>query len=101
MTAKEPDEYFLRVSETLAVLGIPPELIEQRGLALCREPHELVVAAIDEDGREHRLISAAEEAWRKMSAAAKAEGEPMQIVSAFRSVERQAEIVRRKLAEGL
>ena len=95
------DAYAARVRAILEALGIPLSIIERRTFELCCEPAELVIAQTDADGREHHLVPAAEQAWRKMSAAAKAEGASMQIVSAFRSVERQTEIVLRKLEEGL
>lgn len=55
---------------------------------------------VGEDGKEHFLVPAAAQAWRLLKAAAIAENIQLFIVSAFRSVERQAEIVRRKLAAG-
>jgi len=39
--------------------------------------------------------------WRAMKAAAQSDGVALRIVSAFRSIERQAEIVRAKLERGL
>jgi D-alanyl-D-alanine carboxypeptidase len=101
MMTADHDDYAIRVGATLKALGIPLALVEQRALEICCEPRELVIAQVDDDGREHRLTPAAEKAWREMSAAAKSAGEPMHIVSAFRSVERQMEIVRTKLAAGL
>lgn len=61
----------------------------------------LVVAETGDDGREHRLIPAAAAAWGELSGAARREGVTIRIVSAFRSIERQAEIIRHKLARGL
>src|SRR5207245_9932416 len=54
-----------------------------------------------DDGREHMLAPAAAAKWREMSASALSDGVVIKIVSAFRSVDRQAEIIRAKLAEGL
>ncbi|HTM59650.1 MAG TPA: M15 family metallopeptidase [Burkholderiales bacterium] len=89
-----------RVRAILAELGISIDLIETRGLPLCAEPDALEVAEIDDDGREYRLIPAAADAWRKMKAAAAAEGVVLKLISAFRSVDRQVEILKEKLAEG-
>ena len=84
----------------LAELGISPDLIEMRGLPLCAEPEALEVAEVDDDGREYRLTPAAAAAWRKMKAAAAAEGVVLKLISAFRSIDRQVEILREKLAKG-
>ncbi|MDP2371970.1 MAG: D-alanyl-D-alanine carboxypeptidase family protein, partial [Rhodoferax sp.] len=81
-------------------LGITSALIARRGLVVCEEACELERVALAPDGREHFLIPAAAQAWRLLHAAAQADGIDLFIVSAFRSVERQAEIVRRKLASG-
>lgn len=101
MAAQLLDEYTLRVAATLKDLAIPTALITQRALEICCEPQELVIAETGADGREHLLIPVAEKAWRRLSSTAKADGVALHIVSAFRSIDRQAEIVRRKLELGL
>jgi D-alanyl-D-alanine carboxypeptidase len=85
----------------LASLQISVDIIEARSLEFHPEPAQLTVAETGRDGREHLLVPQAAGAWRAMSAAALADDVPITIVSAFRSVERQAEIVRAKLARGL
>src|SRR2546426_3750688 len=90
-----------RIRSVLTSLEISTDLIAARSLVLHPEAQELVVAATGEDGREHMLAPAAAAKWREMSAAALSEGVIIKIVSAFRSVDRQAEIIRAKLAEGL
>jgi D-alanyl-D-alanine carboxypeptidase len=60
----------------------------------------LQVAEVGTDGREHRLIAPAATAWTNMKRQALADGEVLFIVSAFRGVERQIEIIRRKLDSG-
>ena len=94
-------EYANRVKSALDSLGISPQLIAGRSLALCEEASDLVAADIDGNGTEHRLVPAAAIAWRSMKAAASSDGVTLQIVSAFRSVDHQAEIIRRKLRAGL
>ena len=89
-----------QLKEILAELGISPDLIETRGLPLCAEPEALEVAEVGDDGREYRLTPAAAAAWRKMKAAAAVEGVVLKLISAFRSIDRQVEILREKLAEG-
>lgn len=84
----------------LAQLGISSELITARGLRECEEATSLEVAEVGADGRDHLLIPLAAEAWRQLKAAALKDGIDIFIVSAFRSIDRQAEIVRRKLEAG-
>jgi D-alanyl-D-alanine carboxypeptidase len=85
----------------LASLDIAPARIAQKNLLFQPEPAGLVIAAIGDDGREHRLTPAAAAAWRARSATALADGVTLKIVSAFRGIERQAEIVRAKRERGL
>jgi D-alanyl-D-alanine carboxypeptidase len=84
----------------LAALGISSELIATRGLRECEEATTLEVAEVGADGREHLLVPLAAEAWRSLKVAALVSGVDLFIVSAFRSIDRQAEIVRRKLEAG-
>ena len=85
----------------LAGLGISNELIAARGLRECEEATRLEVAEVGADGRNHLLVPMAAEAWRSLKAAALADGIDLFIASAFRSIDRQCEIVRRKLETGL
>ena len=89
-----------RVRAILAELGISTDLIETRGLPLCAEPDALEIAEVGDDGREYRLTPAAAGAWREMRAAAAADGVTIKLISAFRSIDRQIEILKEKLAEG-
>src|SRR5882724_7591906 len=90
-----------RIRSILDSLQIPLDLVAARSLVLQQEAGELVVAELGADGKEHLLVPAAARGWRELSAAARADGVSIKIVSAFRSVDRQAEIVRGKLARGL
>lgn len=85
----------------LLALGISGELIDARGLQKCDEAASLEIAEVGADGREHLLIPAAAEAWHRLQKTALDDGVILFIVSAFRSIDRQAEIVRRKLEAGL
>jgi len=89
-----------RIRSLLVSLQIPPERIAAKGLTLQAEAQELVLAEVGDDGREHQLTPATAEDWRAMKAAAAADGIAIRIASAFRSVQRQAEIVGRKLEQG-
>jgi D-alanyl-D-alanine carboxypeptidase len=101
MAAVMLDEYAARVAVALEELGISPVLIVQRALEICRESLELVTAETDAEGREHLLVPAAAAAWRQMAEDAGGEGVVLHIASAFRTLDRQTEIVRRKLERGL
>ena len=89
-----------RRSALLDALGIAPSLIAARGLLPFAEATRLEVVETGSDGREHLLVPEAAAAWRDLRAAALADGIELRIVSAFRSVDRQAKIVRRKLEAG-
>lgn len=88
------------IFDRLEELGISPELIAARGLHFCVEAAHLDLAEIGADGREHRLAPEAAAAWRQMKDAALQSGVHLFIISAYRSVDRQIEIIRRKLDAG-
>ena len=95
------DEYAARVAVVLKELAISPQLIAERALGMCREPEELVYAEIDSSGKEHSLVAPAAAAWRQMAVDAGQSGVVLAIASAYRTLERQAEIIRQKLGRGL
>lgn len=95
------DHYAAAVEAVLKELAIPSTLIVERALPMFYEPRELVVAETGAAGKVHLLVPSAATAWREMSATARADGITLQVVSAFRGIERQAEIIRRKLALGI
>jgi len=92
--------YEARVRAALAEIGVPLALIRRRGLQLCAEAQSLVVAEVDARGREQRLTPEAAAAWRAMKADAAGAMIELHLVSAFRSLDRQREILRAKLAAG-
>ena len=81
-------------------LGIPPDYARARRLPLQAEARRLVSIGPDIYQREQRLLPAAADAWRAMVLAAAADGVELQLVSAFRPVDYQAGILRRKLEKG-
>ena len=97
----KPAECPERIRSILDSLAISTDLIAARSLVLHPEAQELVAAATGDDGREYLLAPVAAAKWREMSAAALSDGVVIKIASAFRSADRQAEIIRSKLAEGL
>src|SRR5688572_8751716 len=100
MTGLVPD-YLARLQCILDELGVPQGLCAGRALPVQEEARELELVEVGENGREYLLVPSAAAAWRALRAAAEADGVQLKIVSAFRSVDRQAEIVREKLARGL
>ncbi|MBE2213263.1 MAG: D-alanyl-D-alanine carboxypeptidase family protein [Opitutaceae bacterium] len=64
------------------------------------EAGELVSVGLDRHGREALLAPGAAAAWLAMARAATIDGRTLLLVSAYRSITRQAEIVRRKRARG-
>jgi D-alanyl-D-alanine carboxypeptidase len=100
MAANAMDEYSARVADALAEFAVSPAVLAQRGLEICREPTELVTAETDAEGREHLLVPAAAAAWARMVKAAGEDGVVLSIASAFRTLDRQAAIIRGKLERG-
>lgn len=92
--------YRERIEQMHRELGIPPGFVEQRGWLLQPEAGNLVEAGPDLYGRPQRLTPGARSAWRKMQQAAAEDGVVLQLVSAFRSVQYQCEVIRRKLDAG-
>jgi zinc D-Ala-D-Ala carboxypeptidase len=82
-----------------APLPPPPEGYESR-LPRCAEAADLVPAGLDARERPILLHPEAAKAWAAMRAAAEKDGAQLVLVSGFRSVARQTEIIARKLARG-
>lgn len=95
------EEYLARVDRLLQELGITNEMVVRRGLRLFNEPGELVPSGESVDARDLQLVPEVALAWHRLVAAAAEDGVHLLIVSAFRSMERQAEIVRGKLRSGM
>ena len=89
-------DYEQRITQILRELGATP----RSGAKIFAEADELVSVGVDIHGREQRLTAGAAEAWNGMKAAAEREGVLLQLVSAFRSVDYQKQIIERKLAAG-
>lgn len=88
------------MSDTHTQLNINPDMLAIRGLVLHVEPPVLQVAQTDENGREYLLTPEANTAWHAMEQAAQEDGIALLMVSAFRSVQRQTEIIQAKLDQG-
>ncbi|MFZ6873629.1 M15 family metallopeptidase [Undibacterium sp. Di27W] len=83
-----------------ASFSISPQLLEQRGLLVQQEATELVLAETGSDGWQYLLTPAARLAWQAMKQAASQDGIALLMISAFRSIARQTEIISDKLAQG-
>ncbi|WP_374352261.1 D-alanyl-D-alanine carboxypeptidase family protein, partial [Chitinimonas sp.] len=85
----------------LAELGISETYLAGRGLALQEQASLLMPLGVDLLGRDQFATPEAGLAWIAMRQAALDAGVELQLVSAFRSIDYQAGIIRRKLAGGL
>jgi D-alanyl-D-alanine carboxypeptidase len=90
-----------RIHLELERLGIPMRWIIEHALPFHPEAAELIVAETDERGRDYLLTPAAAKAWKEMKEAAAGDGITMEIVSSFRTIERQIEIIENKIARNM
>lgn len=89
-----------RLEEYAREFGIALASLKARGLIFFEEESVLELAEIEVTERKHFLAPAAAQAWFELKAAAASDGIILRVVSAFRSLERQAELIRRKRAGG-
>lgn len=90
-----------RIQRELDALGISETMLAAKGLPFHDEALSLVVAETDARGRQHLLVPAAAGAWHRMKLAAQGDDITIELVSAFRSIEQQVDILRNKLACGV
>lgn len=83
-----------------AKLNIPADYGTTRGLSLQAEARELVLIGTSPDGRDIQMSPPTAQAWFAMLSDAADAGIELVAVSGFRSVARQAEIIRAKLSAG-
>lgn len=81
-------------------LGIPENYGVRRRLKLIPEASTLVSIGPDIFNRDQRLTPAAATAWGRMRSAAANNGIDLQLVSAYRGVTYQVNLIRRRLNEG-
>ena len=82
-------------------LGIPSDYRQSCGMPEHQECNTLVSVGTDILGRPAQLDAATALAWNRMQMAAAAEGHTLQLVSAYRSVDYQRQLIQRKLDRGL
>jgi D-alanyl-D-alanine carboxypeptidase len=81
-------------------LGVPKDYGQTRQLRRIQEPTRLVFIGHDTQQRPQWLAPRAASAWVRMREAALSDGVELQIVSAYRSIEYQLGILKRKREQG-
>lgn len=89
------------LSILLDSLGITTEILSRSGLPAYADAQEVALAETASDGRRHFLVPEAAHAWQAMKHAARLDGVVIDIVSAFRDIHEQADIIRDKLRRGM
>jgi D-alanyl-D-alanine carboxypeptidase len=84
----------------LAELGVPTDYGVDPELALYIEAGNLVEVGPNIVGREQRLTPETAAAWQAMQNVAKADDVQLVLVSGFRSISYQADLIRKKLSDG-
>jgi len=97
---KQHNSFERKIAALRNQLGIPADYEVRYKLALQTECTHLVSIGKDVFGREQRMAPVAANAWFDMQRAAAVSGIELQAVSAYRSVDYQAGIIRRKLDTG-
>ncbi len=100
MAARLPAAYRARVLAFWQELGISPRTVKARRLPVYVEAQRLQPLGLGTDGRDKLLVPAAAAAWVAMRMAAGEDGVDLLLVSAFRSIDYQASLIRGKLAKG-
>lgn len=94
------EAYRTRLSALHDALGIPEDYMDTCSLPVCEEPDELVDTEADFYGRPQRLTQDAFVAWTSMKAAAANDKVTVFLISAFRDIDYQHDVIARKLSEG-
>ena len=92
--------FLARIKQLNESLGIPKDYASSRCLPVQVEATRLVSIGRDIYDREQRMVAGAADALHSMIKTAAADGIQLQVVSAFRSVNYQCGIIRRKLEQG-
>lgn len=90
----------MTLSIQLASLGITEQHLNQCRMPLEEEAVSLVSAGVDIFDREIYMTPETFSAWQKMQLAALEDSVELQVVSAFRSVDYQCDLIKRKLRAG-
>lgn len=93
------DSYISRVRAIFLELGIPADLPDTRGLQLWREPERLVDVMSPGAAKPFQLGPEAAAAWTILQTAATDDGVELRLLSGFRGLDFQAQLIRRQLAQ--
>ena len=88
------------LDQQLDDLGISRSHRDSCRMPLCQEPAELVDAGVDMFNRPQQMTRETRDAWVRLCEAAARDGHRLKLVSAFRSVEYQCNLIRKKLDDG-
>ncbi|GGI17234.1 M15 family metallopeptidase [Oxalicibacterium faecigallinarum] len=97
MNTEQSDTCKERIHQELHRLGIPMSWITDKKLPFYPEATELVLGDFAPDGRECLMTPATSKAWADMKDAARQDGIVLEVVSSFRTIERQIDIIQAKL----
>ncbi len=105
LSATSELSYLKKLTALHEHLGLAASLLKDAKLGLASShfalrPKSLVSVGNDVFGRPQRLAPAAAQAWMQIQNAASEEGITLQLVSAYRGIDYQAEIIARKLSAG-
>jgi len=96
----DSDSYIQAVRASHLALGIPDDYLHHCALPLCHEPAALVPTELDYYQRPQQLTPAALSAWHAMKQAAASDDVEIFLISAFRSVQYQHDLIAAKLEKG-
>ena len=96
----KPDQFQRQLQDLHEALGIPKNYVSLCKLPLCREPTKLVDTELDFYQRPQKLTQGAFDAWSAMKMAATEQGISLFLISAFRGLQYQHDLIARKLAQG-
>ena len=98
--SKIDEDYLGRISQLHQQLGIPPNFAHERELRLQLEALTLVDADHGREGKVFQLTPEANRMWHSMKHAASHDGIHLLMVSGYRSMEYQRDLVQKKLDKG-
>lgn len=97
----DQQELIAQIESCLSSLGIPFSLVEERNLPMFPDADEFMVIGNNSTGSPYYLIPEAGKAWFKLRDAAKSDRVTLTVASAYRSFQRQYEIVKSKIEKGI
>lgn len=97
----QPPKPTQRIDEWFERLGLPTDYAERFQLKPIPEADALVEIGQDIHGRAQSLLPETATAWAAMVRAARIDGIELEVVSAYRSIDYQAGLIEKKIAQGL